>query len=81
MRNFEAMNEAYLGVFEDPQPVSRVGDDLLLFPFWHRNAKTELIYHGEHDRRGRVCRLWAYRFRHWLRWSVMRCFDGCGYFE
>jgi len=22
MRNFEAMNEAYLGVFEDPQPVS-----------------------------------------------------------
>lgn len=31
MRNFEAMNEAYLGVFEDPQPVSQLWPYLFSF--------------------------------------------------
>ncbi len=77
MRNFEAMNEAYQGVFENPQPVS---PPLSLLAGLQRSRRVyepaAVIDNNVRNRQGRAFRLWGSRFKRRSRWSARLCIDG-----
>ena len=69
MRNFDAMNEAYLGVFENPLPVSP-------HPCQTRGSTlAAVIGKIDRNRRGHAYKWWGFRSKRKSRWNARLCFD------